>query len=76
MSISGIAREIKMSRTVIQEVISGRRLSPVTEQRIADFLGKPVDYLFPRRCPAEIRAMREAEAAAKAALLPCEGNAA
>jgi transcriptional regulator with XRE-family HTH domain len=76
LTISDIAKAMGVLRPHVSAVISGRRLSPVTEQRIADFLGKPVDYLFPRRCPAEIRAMREAEAAAKATLLPCEGNAA
>jgi uncharacterized membrane protein len=46
-------------------VISGRRLSEKTEQRIADYLGKPTDYLFPIRTPTEIKKMRSAEAKQK-----------
>jgi len=65
LTISDLAREIFISRAIISQVISGRRISPKTEQRIAEFLGKPVEYLFPNRTPEEIGEMRRAEAAEK-----------
>jgi len=65
MTVSGLARSLGVTRTCISEVINGRRLSPKTEQRIAEFLGKPADYLFPCRTAEEIGEMRRAEAAAK-----------
>lgn len=64
MSISDLSLRLNISRAIVSQVISGRRLSPRTEQRIADFLGKPTDYLFPFRTPAEIRKMRQAEQSA------------
>jgi len=65
MSISGLAKTLNLTVSLISMVINGRRLSLKTEQRIADFLGKPADYLFPLRTPKEISEMRRAEAAAK-----------
>jgi len=66
MTISDLARCLGASKQYISAVIIGRRLSPKTEQRIADFLGKPADDLFPFRTPDEIRKMRQAEAAQQA----------
>ncbi|MDR1839282.1 MAG: helix-turn-helix domain-containing protein [Treponema sp.] len=65
MSISDLARSIGIARTCLSEIISGRRFSTKTERLIANFLGKPADYLFPYRTPEEIGKMRRAEAAAK-----------
>jgi len=65
MTISDLARRLGVSRVLISNIISGRRLSPKTEQRIAGFLDKPADYLFPFRTPEEIGEMRQAEAAAR-----------
>ena len=65
MTISSLARAIGLSQAIVSKVICGRRRSPKTEKRIADFLGKPVDDLFPYRTPKEIGEMRRAEAAAK-----------
>jgi len=65
MTISDLSRHLYVTRSCISEVISGRRLSQKTEQRIADFLGKSADYLFPLRTPEEIGEMRRAEAATK-----------
>ncbi|MDR2942641.1 MAG: helix-turn-helix domain-containing protein [Treponema sp.] len=62
MTISGLARSLNLPQSQISFVINGRRLSTKTEQRIADFLGKSADDLFPTRTPAEIKKMREAEA--------------
>jgi transcriptional regulator with XRE-family HTH domain len=65
MNISDLARCLGISRAIISKVISGRRISTKTEQRIAEFLGKPIEYLFPSREIKEISEMRQAEAAAK-----------
>ena len=65
MTISDLARHLCFSKQYISAVICGRRLSPNTEQRIADFLGKSADDLFPRRAPEEIKKMRQAEIARK-----------
>jgi transcriptional regulator with XRE-family HTH domain len=65
MTISSLAREINVAQAIVSQVINGRRRSEKTEQRIADFLNKPADSLFPIRTPAEIKKMRQAEAAAK-----------
>jgi len=70
MNISALAKRLNLPVSLISMVISGRRLSVKTEQRIADFLGKPVDDLFPYRTPEEIKKMRQKESAAK------QGNAA
>ena len=65
MTISALSKKINISRAIVSQIINGRRISPKTEQRIAEFLGKPADYLFPKRKPAEIKTMREKEAKAK-----------
>ena len=65
MTISDLARALGLCPSIISMTISGRRLSARTEQRIAGFLGKSADYLFPARTAAEIGAMRRAEEAAK-----------
>jgi plasmid maintenance system antidote protein VapI len=65
MTISELARNLDISQAIVSKVINGRRLSEKTEQRIADYLGKPTDYLFPVRTPAEIKKMRAAEAKQK-----------
>ena len=62
LTISKLARNLCLSKAIISYVINGRRLSPKTEQRIADFLGKSAEDLFPFRTPDEIRKMRQAEA--------------
>jgi len=65
MTISDLARSLRLPRPYVSQVISGRDLSRKTQQRIADFLGKPADYLFPYRTPKEISEMRKAEASAR-----------
>jgi len=65
MNISALARNIGVSKQYISAVISGRRLSSKTEQRIAAFLGIPVDDLFPCRTPEELGEMRKAEKASR-----------
>jgi plasmid maintenance system antidote protein VapI len=65
MTISDLARALNLCLPHVSNTISGRRLSPRAEQRIADYLGKSIDYLFPLRTPEEIGRMRQAEEAAK-----------
>jgi plasmid maintenance system antidote protein VapI len=65
MNISALARSLNLCRSYVSDLVSGRRLSAQAEQRIADFLGKSVDWLFPLRTPEEIGKMRRAEEAAK-----------
>jgi len=74
MTVSGLARSLNLSQALISYIINGRRRSPKTERRIAEFLGRPADYLFPPRTTEEIGEMRraEAEAAAKSAGSPVE----
>jgi len=65
MTISALARSLGVAQATVSKVINGRRLSTKTEGRIAEFLGKPVNDLFPSRKAKEIGEMRRAEAAAK-----------
>jgi len=65
MTISSLARSLNLLQSQVSMTVCGRRRSKKTEQRIADFLGKPVDSLFPSRTGAEIKKMRQAEAKAK-----------
>lgn len=65
MTISNLSMQTKIPRAIVSQIINGRRRSPRTEQRIADFLGKPAEYLFPARDMDAIVKMRRAEAAAK-----------
>ena len=71
LTISSLARKLKLSKPLVSLIVTGRRLSLKTERRIADFLGKPADYLFPPRTPEEIQKMRKAEQSA-----PRKGKAA
>ena len=61
LTISGLARKLKLSKPLVSIIVSGRRISEKTEQRIAKFLGKPADYLFPERTTEDIKKMRQAE---------------
>lgn len=66
MTITELAMHIGTSRQYISNILSGRNLSPKSEQRIADFFGVPHDALFPPRTAGEIAFMREQEAQEKA----------
>ena len=65
MTISALARSLSLPQSLVSMTISGRRLSLKTERRIAEYLGKPRDHLFPPRTAEEIGQMRQAEAAEK-----------
>lgn len=66
MTITELAFHLSVSQPLISEVISGRRISPTNENRIAAFFGVPHDALFPPRTAGEIAFMREQEAQEKA----------
>ena len=65
MTITDLAKKLMLPISLISMVINGRRRSPKTEKRIAVFLGKTREALFPPRTPEEIRKMRGKEAASK-----------
>lgn len=61
-----LASVLDVRKSYISGLISGRELSVKNEARIAQYLGVPVDYLFPQRSPAELAVLRERENAEKA----------
>jgi transcriptional regulator with XRE-family HTH domain len=65
ITLTALAKNICLPVSLISMIVNGRRRSEKTEQRIADFLGKSVDSLFPSRTGADIKKMRQAEASAK-----------
>ena len=60
-----LASVLDVGQSYISGLISGRELSVKNETRIAQYLGVPVDYLFPQRSPAELAVLRERENAEK-----------
>lgn len=60
-----LAKLLGVDRAYISALISGRELSVKNEARVAQYLGVPVDYLFPQRSPAELAVLRERENAEK-----------
>lgn len=66
MTITELAIHLGVSKVLISNVISGRRLSPTMETRIATFLNTPREFLFPPRTAQEIANMRKIEAEKKA----------
>jgi transcriptional regulator with XRE-family HTH domain len=67
MSISALARALGLSKVYISYIVNGLRLSAKTERRIAEFLGRDIESLFPPRTAEEIGRMRRAEARAEKA---------
>ena len=67
ITISALARSLHIAQAVVSKVVNGRRFSQKTEQRIADFLGKPAGELFPERSAEELAEMRKAETSRRAA---------
>jgi transcriptional regulator with XRE-family HTH domain len=65
LTITALAMALSLPRSYVSEISSGRDLSIKTETRIAEYLGKPADYLFPKRTFEEIGQMRQAEAEEK-----------
>lgn len=66
MTVTELAQFMGFSKQYTASLISGRELSVKNESRISDFLGVPVEFLFPLRTPQEIAALREQEAREKA----------
>jgi len=58
MTVSDLARALGIHNGNLNDVINGIRLSPKTEKRVADFLGLPVETVFPLRTKDELAAMR------------------
>lgn len=65
ITVSELARRIECNRGNLSSCISGRWLNTQLEERIAEYLGRPVQYLFPERTVAQLLAMQAAEARAK-----------
>lgn len=65
ITASELARRIDYSQGHVSSCISGRLLCRPLEERIAEYLGRPVQYLFPERTVAQLLAMQAAEARAK-----------
>ena len=65
LTVSELARRINYNRGHVSSCISGRLLCRPLEERIAEYLGRPVRYLFPERTVAQLLAMQAAEARAK-----------
>ena len=65
LTVSELARRINYNRGHVSSCISGRLLCRPLEERIAEYLGRPVQYLFPERTAAQLLAMQAAEARAK-----------
>lgn len=65
ITVSELARRINCNQGNVSSCISGRLLCRPLEERIAEYLGRPVQYLFPERTVAQLLAMQAAEARAK-----------
>lgn len=61
MSCAELAKFMGWQKSYVSNLIAGRELSVKNEKLVADFLGVPVDFLFPQRTPHEIAALREQE---------------
>lgn len=61
ITVSELARRIECNRGNLSSCISGRWLNTQLEERIAEYLGRPVQYLFPERTVAQLLAMQAAE---------------
>ena len=65
MTVTELAQIMGWQKSYMSRLISGREPSVKNETRVANFLGVPVDFLFPQRTPNEIAALREQEAREK-----------
>lgn len=66
LTISELAENIEYNQGHVSSCISGRLLCRPLEERIAAYLGKPVEYLFPERTVPQLLAMKQAEEESKA----------
>ena len=65
ITVSELAKRIDYSQGRTSDCISGRLLCRPLEERIASYLGRPVQYLFPERTAKELLAMQAAERRSK-----------
>lgn len=61
MSITELAQNIGIRKTHLSNLISGRDLSSMYEEKIAHFFEVEKDVLFPPRTPNEIAELRKKE---------------
>jgi plasmid maintenance system antidote protein VapI len=61
MTVSDLAKVLKMPASVLSEVVNGRRLSRKTEEKIAAFFGKSREELFPGRSLYDLMLLSEQE---------------
>jgi plasmid maintenance system antidote protein VapI len=55
MPASALAKELHLRPSHLYEIISGTRISPKTEAKIAAYFGLPAEALFPRRKWKDVR---------------------
>ena len=65
MTVSNLAIQLGIHRTVVSRVINGTRRSPCAEERIAAYFGKTRAELFPPRTLGDLAAMRAEQEAAE-----------
>lgn len=65
ITISELARRIGANQGNVSSCISGRLLCDPLEARIAEYLGCPVQHLFPKRSIKQLLAMQKVEQKAK-----------
>lgn len=66
LTISELARRIGYNRAHTSSCIQGRYLSRQLEEKIANYLHLPVEYLFPRRTGKQLLELKELEQKHKA----------
>jgi plasmid maintenance system antidote protein VapI len=54
MTTIALARELQLCPSHLFEIISGTRISPKTEAKIAAYFGLPAEALFPRKPRGEL----------------------
>ena len=68
LSIFELSKKTGVNYKCLSDVISGRRISPTAEERVAQYFGKQREELFPRRTIREIEAARAKEKKRKKAV--------
>lgn len=62
-TIAAIAASLKCSEAAVRGVIDGNSKSRRIARRIADFIGRPIDELWPNKYPAKYRRKATTETA-------------
>jgi plasmid maintenance system antidote protein VapI len=58
MTVSDLAKALRIHQGTLSDVINGTRLSKKTEEKVAAYFGLPRQELFPPRTMAELEALR------------------